>query len=77
MDELNQLPQSIKTKANKTEVSSRPVVLFFYLKLNKTGVVFMYIYKIQVKKMAIYKISEAVKEIRELTSSDSSAASRL
>uniref|UniRef100_A0A1J3CJA9 Lysine-specific demethylase JMJ25 n=1 Tax=Noccaea caerulescens TaxID=107243 RepID=A0A1J3CJA9_NOCCA len=49
VDELNQLPQSVKTKANKIEV----------------------------KKMAIHKISEAVKEIRELTSSDSTAASRL
>ncbi|KFK28723.1 hypothetical protein AALP_AA7G038900 [Arabis alpina] len=48
VDELNQLPQSVKSKANKIEV----------------------------KKMAIYKISEAVQEIRELTSSDSSAASR-
>ncbi|XP_024005345.1 lysine-specific demethylase JMJ25 isoform X2 [Eutrema salsugineum] len=47
--ELSQLPQSVKTKANKIEV----------------------------KKMAIHKISEAVKEIRELTSSDSTAASRL
>ncbi|KAL0890007.1 hypothetical protein Bca101_013990 [Brassica carinata] len=49
VDELNQLPQSVKTKANK----------------------------IAVKKMAIHKVSEAIKEIRELTSSDSTAASRL
>ncbi|KAL1195151.1 Lysine-specific demethylase JMJ28 [Cardamine amara subsp. amara] len=49
VEELNQLPQSVKTEANKIEV----------------------------KKMAIHKISEAVKEIRELTSSDSTAASRL
>ncbi|RIA04061.1 hypothetical protein BRARA_K01833 [Brassica rapa] len=49
VDELSQLPQSVKTKANKIEV----------------------------KKMAIYKVSEAIKEIRELTSSDSTAASRL
>ncbi|XP_019086962.1 PREDICTED: uncharacterized protein LOC104722919 isoform X2 [Camelina sativa] len=49
VEELNQLPQSVKTKANKIEV----------------------------KKMAIHKISEAVKEIRELTSSDSTGASRL
>ncbi|KAF8101371.1 hypothetical protein N665_0206s0047 [Sinapis alba] len=49
VEELNQLPQSVKTKANKIEV----------------------------KKMAIYKVSEAIKEIRELTSSDSTAASRL
>ncbi|XP_018460844.1 lysine-specific demethylase JMJ28 isoform X2 [Raphanus sativus] len=48
VDELNQLPQSLKTKANKIEV----------------------------KKMAIHKVSEAIKEIRERTSSDSSAASR-
>jgi lysine-specific demethylase 3 len=47
--ELNQLPQSVKSKANKIEV----------------------------KKMAIHKISEAVKEIRELTSSDSTGALRL
>ncbi|CAH2078370.1 unnamed protein product [Thlaspi arvense] len=47
--ELSQLPQSVKTKANKIEV----------------------------KKMAIHKVSEAVREIRELTSSDSTAASRL
>ena len=31
----------------------------------------------QVKKMAIHKVSEAMKEIRERTSSDSKAASRL
>ncbi|WZY85275.1 hypothetical protein YC2023_031659 [Brassica napus] len=49
VDELSQLPQSVKTKANKIEV----------------------------KKMAIYKVSEAIKEIRELTSADSTAASRL
>ncbi|CAH8392794.1 unnamed protein product [Eruca vesicaria subsp. sativa] len=49
VDELHQLPQSVKTKANKIEV----------------------------KKMAIYKVREAIKEIRELTSSDSTAASRL
>ncbi|KAL0727373.1 hypothetical protein Bca4012_023466 [Brassica carinata] len=49
VEELNQLPQSVKTKANKIEV----------------------------KKMAIHKVSEAIKEIRERTSSDSSAASRL
>nr|ADQ37351.1 unknown [Arabidopsis lyrata] len=49
VEELNQLPQRVKTKANKIEV----------------------------KKMAIHKISEAVKEIRELTSSDSTGASRL
>ncbi|RID78334.1 hypothetical protein BRARA_A01175 [Brassica rapa] len=49
MEELNQLPQSVKTKANKIEV----------------------------KKMAIHKVSEAIKEIRERTSSGSSAASRL
>ncbi|CAN6920636.1 unnamed protein product [Brassica oleracea] len=49
VDELNQLPQSVKTKANKIEV----------------------------KKMAIHKVSEAMKEIRERTSSDSKAASRL
>ncbi|XP_018484115.2 lysine-specific demethylase JMJ28-like isoform X2 [Raphanus sativus] len=49
VDELNQLPQNVKTNANKIEV----------------------------KKMAIYKVSEAIKEIRELTSSDSTAASRL
>ncbi|KAJ4899811.1 RING-type protein [Raphanus sativus] len=48
VDELNQLPQNVKTNANKIEV----------------------------KKMAIYKVSEAIKEIRELTSSDSTAASR-
>ncbi|KAF3595657.1 hypothetical protein DY000_02027086 [Brassica cretica] len=48
-DELNQLPQRVKTKANK----------------------------IKVKKMAIYKVSEAIKEIRELTSADSTAASRI
>ncbi|KAF8096974.1 hypothetical protein N665_0298s0039 [Sinapis alba] len=49
VEELNQLPRSVKTKANKIEV----------------------------KKMAIHKVSEAIKEIRERTSSDSSAASRL
>uniref|UniRef100_A0A0D3DDX9 Uncharacterized protein n=1 Tax=Brassica oleracea var. oleracea TaxID=109376 RepID=A0A0D3DDX9_BRAOL len=49
VDEPNQLPQSVKTKANK----------------------------IKVKKMAIYKVSEAIKEIRELTSADSTAASRI
>ncbi|XP_022562845.1 uncharacterized protein LOC106420968 isoform X3 [Brassica napus] len=49
VDELNQLPRSVKKKANKIEV----------------------------KKMAICKISEAINEIRELTSSDSTAASRL
>ncbi|CAN6879263.1 unnamed protein product [Brassica oleracea] len=49
VDELNQLPQRVKTKANK----------------------------IKVKKMAIYKVSEAIKEIRELTSADSTAASRI
>ncbi|EOA15338.1 hypothetical protein CARUB_v10004087mg [Capsella rubella] len=49
VEELNQLPQSVKTKANKIEV----------------------------KKMAIHKIREAVKEIRELTSRDSTGASRL
>ncbi|KAF3593027.1 hypothetical protein DY000_02026467 [Brassica cretica] len=31
----------------------------------------------EVKKMAIYKVSEAIKEIRELTSADSTAASRI
>ncbi|KAJ0263528.1 hypothetical protein HA466_0038680 [Hirschfeldia incana] len=49
VDELNQLPQNVKTNANKIEV----------------------------KKMAIYKVREAVKEIRELTSSEPTAASRL
>nr|AGN12868.1 putative protein binding/transcription factor/zinc ion binding protein [Leavenworthia alabamica] len=49
VEELNQLPQRVRTKANK----------------------------IDVKKMAIHKISEAVKEIQEFTSSDSTATTRL